>query len=302
MGLVGGNYPGDGLEGWIRVRKPPVKGLKRIRTAYWLPGTDYVEEAVKALKGHIKSGDILAVSEKALAVALGLIVDEKSFSPSLTARVLAGFWMRRVWGWLLGPLCRLKPETWRRLREYPSLEGARHKQMVLQKFGLLQALRFSSEGGVDASNLPEAYVSLPLPNPKRQASRIHQALKERLGVDVTVMVVDSDKTYSLGSLHLSPNPQTIDGIKGGGGILYYMLGRILKLKPRSTPKAVYPEGRLPTNLALELAEIAHQAMSRGKPKTVWDLAETFGVGLTEVTWEMLESLPHHPLVLLRLED
>ncbi|RLI34857.1 hypothetical protein DRO53_02635 [Candidatus Bathyarchaeota archaeon] len=284
----------------MKVNHPYVASVKRVKTGYWLPGTDFTLQAVKALKGILQTGDVLAVSEKALAVASGLIFDESKVEPGFAARVLAGFWMRKVWGWLLGPLCRLKPETWRRLRAYPPVEGARHKQLALQKFGLLQALRFGSEGGMDASNLPFTYVSFPLPNPEAEARQLHQALKKRLGVDVTILIVDSDKTYSLGGLHLSPGLKAVEGVKTGGGFLYYLLGRLFKLNPRATAKAVYPPGRLTAEQALELAELAHQAMSRGKPKTVWDMAERFHVDLTQVTWEMLGSFPHHPFAVLRL--
>ncbi|MHC1590358.1 MAG: coenzyme F420-0:L-glutamate ligase [Candidatus Hecatellaceae archaeon] len=288
------------MKGWVRLNHPLVERLCRVRTSYWLPGTDYALRVAEAVKGKASDGDVIAVSEKAVSTAMNLTVDEAGIRPGMPARMLASLWMRLGWGYLLGPLCRLKPQTFRRLRGYPREEGARHKQLALEKAGILQALKFGSEGGIDASNLPASYVSLPLPNPAYAARRIHEAVRSRLGVEACVLIVDSDKTYSLGCLHLSPTPTSLKGFKTGGGIFYYVLGRLFKLKPRSTPKACYPGGRLTVEECLELAELAHQAMSRGKPKNVWDMAESFGVGLTEVTWLMLKRMAHHPVVVLRL--
>ncbi|RLI27919.1 MAG: hypothetical protein DRO46_04840, partial [Candidatus Hecatellales archaeon] len=81
----------------MKVNHPYVASVKRVKTGYWLPGTDFTLQAVKALKGILQTGDVLAVSEKALAVASGLIFDESKVEPGFAARVLAGFWMRKVW-------------------------------------------------------------------------------------------------------------------------------------------------------------------------------------------------------------
>lgn len=288
------------MKGWIRLNHPLVRGARRIRMKYWLPGANYLEEIVEALRGKPPlRGDVVAVSEKALSTALNLLVNEAGVKAGTAARILASFWMRIAWGYFLGPLCRLKPQTFRRLRGYPLLEGAKHKQVALERAGILQALKFGSEGGIDASNLPGFYVSLPLPNPASIAKQIYEALRGRLGVEATVLIVDSDKTYSLGGLHLSPTPTKVEALKNGGGVVYYLLGRLFKFKARSTPKAWYPPESLSLEEALEMAEIAHQVMSRGKPKNVWEMAEAFGVSLTGVSWEMLQSIPHHPIVILR---
>ncbi|MHC1586103.1 MAG: coenzyme F420-0:L-glutamate ligase [Candidatus Hecatellaceae archaeon] len=287
------------MGGWVKLNHPLVERLRRVRTGYWLPGVDYAGRVAEAVEGLVCEGDIVAVSEKAISTASKFLVDEGEVEPGRAARFLASFWMRKVWGYFLGPLCRLKPQTYRRLRGYPRLEGARHKQLALQRAGILQALKFGSEGGIDASNLPASYVSLPLPNPGWAARRIHEAIKGRLGVEAAVLIVDSDKTYSLGGLHLAPTPTSLENVRSGGGIIYYVFGRLFKLKPRATPKAWYPPGSLTLDEALEMAELAHQAMSRGKPKTVWDMAETFGVNLTGVTLTMLKKIPHHPIVILK---
>lgn len=240
----------------------------------------------------------MVVSEKALATAKGLLVDEGRLKPSATARFLAGFWMRVVWGYLLAPLARLRGATARRFRTYPLPEGARHKELALRYAGLLQALRPMSEGGIDVGNLPYSYACLPLPNPQAEAERVRQALFGELGVRVGVMVVDTDKTYSLGRFHITPRPKPLPGIAGLGGFATYLLCRLFKLKPRATPLALAGL-ELPVETALELAEAAHQARGYGAGRTQWDIAARFGVSLTGVSWDMLASIPHTPLVLIR---
>ncbi|WP_309492116.1 coenzyme F420-0:L-glutamate ligase [Candidatus Hecatella orcuttiae] len=280
---------------------PKIPGLKvkRIRTAYWLPGTNYLEEILRTAGKLVRNGDILAVSEKALSIAQGNIVDESKVEPGFASQFLVRVWMRLCWGYLLGFLCRLKPLTMLRLRDYPQVEGARHKQLVLEKTGLLQALRFSSEGGVDATNLPYSYVSLPLPRPGDVAEKIYAAFQQRLKKSVIVLIVDSDKTYSFRRLHLSPSPTGVSGIRSGGGFLYYLFGRMFKLKPRSTPKAVYPPEALTVEEALNLAEASHHILGYGAGKTMWDVAEKFNVAMTEVTWKMLKETEHCPIAILR---
>ena len=289
------------MKGWIRLNHPKIKALRRIRSKYWLPGENFLQKIVKSVGNLAENGDVIAVSEKAISTALGLLVDEATVKPSLNAKILASLCMRIVWGFILGPACRLKPETWRRLRSYPKVEGAKHKQLALEFGGPLQALRFGSEAGIDASNLPVSYVCLPLPNPAKIAEKIHFALKAEANIDAAILIVDSDKTFSFRSLHLSPTLTGFNGIRSGGGILYYVLGRVFKLNPRSTPKALYPPDALSVEDALEAAEVAHQAMGAGAGKTVWDMAERFRVNLTGVTWSMLMKIRHYPIVILRLK-
>jgi len=275
---------------------------RRIKTRYWRPGTDYRGEVLAAVGRLVEEGDILTVSEKAISVARGNIIDESKVQPGLLARFLARCWMRGCWGYLLGFLCRLRRPTIERLRRYPLEEGARHKQVVLNVAGLSQALRFGSEGGIDSSNLPYSYSCLPLEDPALEAANIGEAIKRATGKGVTVLIVDSDKTYSWRRLRLSPTQVKFRGIRSGGGFPAYLIGRLLKLKPQATPKAVYPQNKLRVEEALEVAELCHHVRGHGSGRTVWEMAERFKVGLTDVTWEMLETLDHYPLVLLRRAD
>src|SRR3989304_8741512 len=132
-----------------------------LTTKYWRPGEDFLSEIIKAVEKRVDDGDFVVVSEKAISTALGRIVDESSVKPSLNAQIIATYWMRIAWGYFLGVLCRFGQRLILRLRQYPIEDGSRHKQVALQRAGLLQALMFGSGGGNGGSNLPFSYVSLP---------------------------------------------------------------------------------------------------------------------------------------------
>ena len=129
-----------------------------LTTSYWRPGDNYTDKIISALEGKIENGDFVVVSEKAIAVARGNIVDEATVEPSLTAQVSRGFLDAQglglpAWHTLRGFGQRLL----RRLRDYPLESGSRHKQVALEHAGFLQALMFGSEGGIDGSNLAYSY-------------------------------------------------------------------------------------------------------------------------------------------------
>jgi F420-0:gamma-glutamyl ligase-like protein len=269
-----------------------------ITTKYWRIGENFLEEIIKSIKEKVTDGDFIVVSEKAISTASNNIVDENSVEPSLSAKLIAKCWMRIVWGYFLGPLCHFQERLVQRLREYPYQTGSRHKQVALQYAGFLQALTFGSEGGIDGSNLAYSYVSLPLKNAEDIATKIREQTWLRLRKKVFVMIADTDKTYSFRNFHFTPRPKPINGIYSSGGFISYVVGRMFKLKRSATPIAV-TGCRISAEKALEIAEVANRARGFGSGRTVWDMAEKFKVGLTEVSWQMLETVKHKPIVIVR---
>jgi F420-0:gamma-glutamyl ligase-like protein len=270
-----------------------------LTTKYWKPGEDYLNEVTKTIMKRVADDDFVVVSEKALSTALGRIVDESKINPSLNAKIVSKFWMRIMWAHFLGVLCRFGKRLVLRLRQYPVEDGSRHKQVALQRAGLLQALMFGSEGGIDGSNLPFSYVSLPLENANELADEICKGIHVKLGKKVTVIIMDTDKTYSFRNFHFTPRPKPMKGIHARcGGVLAYVAGRMLKLKKRSTPIAV-AGSKLHVEEALKISNIADKARGSGSGATVWDMAARFGVGFTNVSWDMLAKLKHKPIVIVR---
>jgi F420-0:gamma-glutamyl ligase-like protein len=269
-----------------------------VTTHYWRPGDNYLRTIVANIKGKISDGDFVVVSEKAISTALNNIIDENRIKPTLNARLIAAVWMRDIWGYLLGPLCRLRKGLIRNIREYPDEKGSHHKQVALRHAGLLQALMFGSEGGIDGSNLPYTYVSRPLKNAGWIALMIRKRLQIDLGKNVSVMIVDTDKTYSISSFHFTPRPRPMRGIHSLGGVISYVVGRFLKLRKRATPLAI-SGSKLTVEDALHIAELADHARGFGAGRTVWEMADMFHVGLNEVSWQMLEAVKHKPIIIVR---
>jgi F420-0:gamma-glutamyl ligase-like protein len=160
---------------------------------------------------------------------------------------------------------------------------------------------YGSEGGIDGSNLPYSYVSLPLKKAHKIAERVRQQLTAEFGKNVKVMILDTDKTYSFRNFHFTPRPQPIEGIRSCGGFIPYSIGRFLKLKRRATPIALVG-AKMSVEEALEIAELANHARGFGAGRNVWDMAEAFKVSLTNVTWDMLDRVEHKPIVIVRLVE
>ena len=278
---------------------PNYKALA-IVTKYWRPGENYVKEIIEGIRGKIENGDFLVISEKAISTATNNIVDENNVKPSLSAKFIVKWWMPLVWGYFLGPLCHFRERMLRRFREYPLEEGSRHKQVAIKHAGLLQALMFGSEGGIDGSNLPYSFVSLPLKNAEEIAEKIHRQIIMKLRKKVFVVIADTDKTYSFKNFHFTPRPKPVKGIFSFGGFIAYVAGRVFKLKRRATPIAV-AGCKISTEKALEIAEIANRERGFGAGRTVWDMAEKFKVDLANVSWNMLDTVKHKPIVIIREE-
>ena len=269
-----------------------------VTTNYWKPHSNCIDKIIKAIEDKVEAGDFVVVSEKAVSTSLGNMVDESTVKPSLTARVLAGFWMRTVWGYPLGLLCGFGPRLLKRLRNYPLESGSRHKQVSLKYAGFWQALMFGSEGGIDGSNLPYSYVSLPLGNSGELARKIQIQIQKKLGKNVCVIIADTDKTYKFHNFYFTPRPNPLKGIHSFGACTTFVLGRILKLKKSSTPLSA-AGCNVSAGEALKITNIADKARGPGSGATVWDMAARFGVEVNDVTWEMLEAIGHKPIVIVR---
>jgi len=142
------------------------------------------------------------------------------------------------------------------------------------------------------------YVSLPLSNGRQVAYQLKREIEERLRKRTEVMVVDGDTTYSLRNLHLAPRRVETAGLTHFGGFLTFVIGRMAGLKARPTPIA-FSDNSINPDWALTLAAIAHRASAKGAGRTVWGMSQRYQVGLTEVTWAMIRSAVHTPIIILR---
>jgi F420-0:gamma-glutamyl ligase-like protein len=73
---------------------------------------------------------------------------------------------------------------------------------------------------------------------------------------------------------------------------------MFRLRKRATPIAIAGSS-LSLEEVLRIAHFADKVRRSGAGRTVWQMAKRFEVGLTDVSWEMLKSIAHRPIVILR---
>lgn len=267
-----------------------------VKTGYIKPNEPY-DVIIDNAKDLLDDGDYLVISETPIAISQGRLVDESAFKPSYLAIFLADIWSKYIWGYLLGPLLRIKGRTIKNLRNLPP-EARAHKEVVLKYYGLKHALKPASEAGIDLSNAPGAYVSLLPDEPQKVAQEIAQKISKNLAKEVVAIIIDTDATYEfLGTLFTSL-PLAAKGIKANFGIIGYIMGRFGKIIG-PTPLAISK----PQNMekVLEIAKVAddYQNQNECGMKTVYDMGNTFDEEINGVTVEMLSSIEHMPAVIIR---
>lgn len=265
-------------------------------TDYIKPGESYdsiINQAIKLLEEK----DFLVISETPIAISQGRLVDESTFKPSIISFLLADIWSKYIWGYIFGPLLRIKSRTIKNLKRLPK-EARSHKQLILEYYGLKHALKPASEAGVDLSNVPGTCVCLLPEDPQKVVQDIHEKIMSYLKKDVIVMIIDTDATYQLGGTKFTSIPLAVPGIKRDLGIFGYILGRLGKIKG-PTPLAV--SSNMDLDRIIKIAKIAedYQKKKDLNMETVYDMKKAFHKDITGVTIEMLESIEHSPAVIVR---
>lgn len=263
-----------------------------IETGYIKPNgslNPIIEPATKLMK----DGDYLVIAETPISVSQGRLIDEAKYKPSLKAKFLAVIWSKYIWGYILGPLLKIKKRTIKNLRKLPK-ETSAHKEVVLQLYGWKHALKPASEAGIDLSNAPGTSVSLLPENPEEVAKTI----KNKINKDVTVMIIDTDATYMKNGHYFTGLPIAIDGIEANKGVIGYVKGQLSE-NMGSTPlgcsrKISVEEGLKMANIAEEYQKSLDTAMP-----TIHSVKSVLNVNGGVVTVEDLDSITHTPAVILR---
>lgn len=263
-----------------------------IETGYIKPNgslNPIIEPATKLMK----DGDYLVIAETPISVSQGRLIDEAKYKPSLKAKFLAVIWSKYIWGYILGPLLKIKKRTIKNLRKLPK-ETSAHKEVVLQLYGWKHALKPASEAGIDLSNAPGTSVSLLPENPEEVA----KSLKKKINKDVTVMIIDTDATYMKNGHYFTGLPIAIDGIEANKGVIGYVKGQLSE-NMGSTPlgcsrKISVEEGLKIANIAEEYQKSLDTAMP-----TIHSVKSVLNVDGGVVTVEDLDSITHTPAVILR---
>ncbi|WP_296884576.1 coenzyme F420-0:L-glutamate ligase [uncultured Methanobrevibacter sp.] len=263
-----------------------------IETGYIKPNED-LNSIITPARELMEDGDYLVIAETPISVSQGRLIDEAEYSPSLTAKFLTTVWSKYLWGYIFGPLLKIKKRTIKNLRRLPE-ETKAHKEVVLQLYGLKHALKPASEAGIDLSNAPGTCVSLLPKDPEKVACEI----KSEIGKEVCVMIIDTDATYMKNGKYFTGLPIAIDGIEADRGFFGYVKGQLSE-NMGSTPLGCSEE--IGVEKALKIANIAedYQKSLSTEMKTIHSVKEVLGTSETGVTIEALDSITHTPAVIIR---
>ena len=263
-----------------------------IETGYIKPGDD-LSSIINPARELMKDGDYLVIAETPVSVSQNRLIDEAEYSPSLTAKFLTVVWSKYLWGYILGPLLKIKKRTIKNLRKLPKQTEA-HKEVVLQLYGLKHALKPASEAGIDLSNAPGTCVSLLPENPEKVAKQI----KADIGKKVCVMIIDTDATYMKNGKYFTGLPIAIEGIEADKGFFGYVKGQ-LSQNMGSTPLGC--SEKMDVETALKIANIAedYQKSLSTEMKTIHSVKAVLGSEMDEVTIEDLDSITHTPAIIIR---
>lgn len=263
-----------------------------IETGYIKPNED-LNSIIEPAKKLMEDGDYLVIAETPISVSQGRLIDESEYTPSLTAKLLTTVWSKYLWGYVFGPVLKIKKRTIKNLRKLPE-ETKAHKEVVLQLYGLKHALKPASEAGIDLSNAPGTCVSLLPDNPEKVA----KDLKEKIGREVCVMIIDTDATYMKNGKYFTGLPIAIDGIDADNGFFGYVKGQLSE-NMGSTPLGC--SEKISVEEALKIANIAedYQKSLSTEMKTIHSVKTVLGSEIDEVTIEDLDSITHTPAVIIR---
>jgi F420-0:gamma-glutamyl ligase-like protein len=245
----------------------------------------------------LEDGDFLVISETPISISQGRLVDESEFKSTTLSFILADIWSKYIWGYILGPIFRIKSRTIQNLRKLPP-EARIHKKVILDYYGLKHALKPASEAGVDLSNVPGSMVSLLPEDPDGVSRDISNKILKRLKIDVTVMIIDTDACYEIMGKPFTSLPIALDGIKSNLGFFGYLLGRFGNLLG-PTPLGVSTPQKL--DKALKIAKMAEDYHKHNDEdiETVYDMENMFKEDINGVTVEMLDSMTHTPAIIIR---
>lgn len=269
---------------------------KAIESNYFKPGEGY-SRLTESIIATCNDGDYVFISETPISTIEGNLVDESKYDSGIVSFLITEVWCKYLWGYLLCPILGYSRRTIKNLRQMPK-QARNHKAFILKKYGIKHALQPTAEAGVDLSNVPGNYVSLLPENPDKSAYTIKELIKEKSGMNVEIIIIDTDPTYKFKDTYFTTLPKSIPGIKNDTGIFGYVL-RAFSKKVGATPLASTVDMDIDEMIHMaNLAEECQRNNSVNFFETIYNMQETFNAEYDEISVEMLDSITHIPAVII----
>lgn len=256
------------------------------------------DKLIESLSDIIMDNDILIVSETPISTCEGNLVDEDKYNPGILSIIITEVWCKFLWGYILGPLLKINPRSIQNLRKLP-IEARKHKEFILEEFGIKYALQPTAEAGVDLSNVPDSLVSLLPENPLKSAYTIKNIIKEKYNKNIEVIIIDTDSTHTFRGKYFTTLPKSVEGIKNSTGIYGYFM-KSFSRNEGCTPLASTLKLELNTMINIgNLAEDCQRKHSDNFFETVYNMTQEFDTNVNKVSDQMLQSSTHIPAVIIR---
>lgn len=269
-----------------------------IRTEYIKPAEGY-DKIITKLISIVEDDDYIIISETPISTAENNLVNESEYTPGILAYLLCDLWSKYLWGYILAPLFGYKKRTIKNLRQIPK-QARNHKQFILEKYGLKHALQPTAEAGVDLSNVPGKYVSLLPINPQKSAQKIKDEIKKISGINVNVIIIDTDPVYKFRNTLFTTLPISHPDIRNNTGIFGYLMRIISEyIGPSilaSTTKDISIQKLIKLGCIAEEVEVK---CSDNFFETIYNMKDEFKCDFDNVTVEMLDTINHVPGVIIR---
>jgi len=269
---------------------------------YWYPGANVVKEIWRTYKGNLRPGDIIALSDKALSIAYGSVYDEKLIHPDPITKFMTYIASRIFWAKVMHYM--FLEDTLSILTSTPLNVLASHKKLSIKIGGLKHFLKPLSEAGIDTTNLPYAYVSLPMQNIDKIVNELKEQLELLSSMPINILVIDSDKCFQpkrYRNIAFATRPTRIKGIVDLGVIAYF-IGREFKKYFIEYPTPVaYTGPWLGLRTLLKISKIVDEKRGHGLGRNIIEVLRRLGRrSYDEVTWRDLGRVKHYPAIVVRI--
>lgn len=255
------------------------------------------DKLIEAIGSGAENGDIVIISETPISIIEGNVVDESKYNYGILSLLITEVWCKFFWGYVLG-LLNYNRRTINNLKRMP-IEARCHKEFILREYGLKYALMPSGEAGVDLSNVPDAFVSLLPDNPENSAFLVKDLLFERYGLNVDVMIIDTDPTYDFFGKLFTSIPKSIDGIINDMGIYGYLLRFFSKYEGATPLASTFDKNVLSLINLSNIAEKCQENNLSNYFETIYNMTDRFNVEIDEISDDMLKEISHIPAVIIR---
>jgi len=176
--------------------------------------------------------------------------------------------------------------------------------LSLRLGGIKHFLKPLSEAGIDTTNLPYTYVSIPLKNVDKIISELKSRIETLTSMRIHILVVDSDKCFQprrYRNIAFATRSVKIKGIIDLGAIAYFMGKKFKKYFIAYPTPVAYTGPWLGLKTLLRIAKIVDEIRGSGVGANIVEALRLLDVkSFDSMKWKDLMGLKHYPVAIVRV--